>query len=951
MGTDGGGRRTRQLRASRWVAGVTAGALAALTAGTAGAPPAAGASAGTPRAVSSLQSAWLSVLAERPIQHALIGAYAFDVTTGKTLAAIHPDWRLTPGSVTKLYATATALADWGSRFRLVTKVEQARSGGPLYLVGDGDGLGDELYTPPGQPQGPNQLAQLARSVARTVHRAAGVVGVSSLFTGWTAGPGWDISEVPSSGDPVVSALTADADNVFVAVDPGAAADKRPVVRLDADDPDMLAPGFFKIEDEATTGARHSANTLYINAIIGTRTVVITGSIPVGGGRTWGYLSIDDPALFAADLFAKYLRQDGVRLTHQAMTGRLPAHSREIAASTDRQNLRSYLTEQNSWSINTMAENLYRLDGVAYRGTGSPAAAQAAVDAYLAGAHLPQDRVQVDGSGLSVLDEMSARQLVQLLTYVAHRSYFTEFEHSLIHIGRTSQCTFMCGLMDHTAADGTVWLKTGNLANQWNYAGYAHAKNGNLIAFALFFDGLNENNPLGESLGPIDQMTVDAASWPHEPKPESAARQRAQLATLAQDSGDLPHSLAAQLPAGVAAAVRRDYAAGDEVSAAVAAVPTGKLVAQSNGETELQGGLLARLATVSTALSDAGSLRLAGPAVLTTGPVSGGSLDGNLVLTGNSDSLFSARQLTDLARAVAAHGVTRVTGHLDYVAADAGQQWGIPNLPFSTPYEDIGASFAPPLAPLTVNGDQVTIVVRGTTAGRPAQVSEGPAGAPVTLTGTVRTVRAGAASAAAAYVPGTHSYRLSGSVRPGTRTRLTVAPPYPGLVGASEFAAALRQAGVSVSGPPVAVTAATGTVIASQPAPSAAAEAQLALTSPSDVAPFDLYTQLGVSNNAEIAARIGSYDQVIDPSGNAADDFLSADSIAQMLASLYSRPQAGPVTRELSRPWTVRLPERTTVAGYARTARGQLVAYTVIINGQLYQAAPDSAARYQPDISR
>jgi serine-type D-Ala-D-Ala carboxypeptidase/endopeptidase (penicillin-binding protein 4) len=954
MGTDGG-RLTRQKRAGRWVAGITVGALAALTASTAGASATDGTSAGTAtataaaKAVSPLQSAWLSVLAERPIQHALIGAYAFDVTTGRTLAAIHPDWRLTPGSVTKLYATATALADWGSRFRLVTRVEQSRSGGVLYLVGDGDGLGDGLYSPPGKPEGPYLLQQLARSVARRVHRAPGVVGVSSLFTGWQAGPGWDVSEVPSSGDPLVSALTADFDSVFVAVSPGAGAGRRPIAALDPDYPEMLAPNFFKIEDEATTGPRGSANTLYINAVIGTRTVVITGSIPVGGSLTWGYLSFADPALFAADLFAKYLRQDGVRLTRPATTGTLPAHSREVASTTDPQNLSSYLREQNSWSINEMAENLYRLDGVAYRGTGSPAAAQAAVSAYLARARLPQDRVQVDGSGLSVLDEMSARQLVQLLTYVAHQRYFTEFEHSLIHIGRTSQCTFMCGLMDHTAADGTVWLKTGNLANQWNYAGYAHAKNGNLIAFALFFDGLNENNPLGESLGPIDQMTIDAASWPHEPKPESVAKQRAQLAVLAADSGGLPRSVAVQLPRSVVSAVQRDYAGGDEVAAAVAAVPTGKLVAQSNGQTELQGGLLARLATVSTALSDAGSLRLSGAAVSATGPVTGGSLDGDLVLNGNSDPLLSVHQLTALARSVAARGVTRVTGHLEYVAADAGQQWGIPNLPFSTPYEDIGAAFAPPLAPLTVNGDQVTILVRGTALGRPAQVSEGPAGAPVTLTGTVRTAPAGTAPAAAAYVPGTHSYQLSGSVRPGTVTTLTVAPPYPGFAGASEFAAALRQAGVRVSGAPVAVPASSGTVLASQPPPSAAAEARLALASPSDVAPFDLYSQLGADNNADIAARIGSYDQVIDPSGNAADDFLSADSIAQMLASFRASPQAGPVIDELTRPWTVGLPERTTIAGYARTAHGQLVAYTVIINGELYQPAPDSASRYQPAI--
>jgi serine-type D-Ala-D-Ala carboxypeptidase/endopeptidase (penicillin-binding protein 4) len=964
MGTTGDGDRVWPRRGVRWVAGVTAGALAVLTATTAagattGAPATTGASAttgapgrndatsGSAAAGSPLQSAWLSALAGRSVRHALVGAYAYDVTTGRTLAAIHPDWRLTPGSVTKLYATATALADLGSRFRLVTRVRQTRPGGPLYLVGDGDGL----YAPAGKPTGATQLEQLARSVARTVHRASGVVGVSSLFPGWAAGPGWDISEVPSSGDPVVSALTADFDNLYVAVSPGAAPGRRPIVRLDPSDPQMLAPGFFRIEDEATTGRPHTASTLYINTLIGTRTVVITGRIPVGSGRTWGYLSVGDPALFTADLFARYLRQDGVRLTRPAATGTLPGGSRQIAAYVDPRDLSSYLSWQNSWSINLMAENLYRLDGVAYRGTGSPAAAQAAVSAYLRRAHLASDRVQVDGSGLSVLDEMSARQLVQLLGYVARQRYFTEFEHSLIHIGRTRQCTFMCGLMDHTAADGTVWLKTGNLANQWNYAGYARARNGNLIAFALLFDGLNGNNPLGESLGPMDRMTVDAASWPREPRPEPAARQRAQLAVLAADSGDLPHTVAAQLPAGVAAAVRRDYAAGDEVSAAVAAGPAGRVIAQSNGQTELQGGLLARLATVSTALTDARTLRRSGPAVSATGPLSGGTLRGSLVLSGNSDPLLSSQQLTALAHSVAARGITRVTGHLAYVAADAGQQWGIPNLPFSTPYEDIGAAFAPPLALLTVNDDLVTISVRGVAAGHAARVSVGPAGAPVTLTGAVMTADSKRASAAAAYVPGTHSYQLSGTVPPDTLAQLTVAPPYPGLAGADEFAAALRQAGVSVSGPPVAVPAASGRVLARTPEPSVAAEAQLALTSSSDVAPFSLYTQLGPHRDTEIAARIGSYDQVIDPSGNAADDFLTADSIATMLAELHSRPQAGPVIRELSQPWTVRLPERTTIAGYARTATGRLVAYVVIINGELYQPNPDSSARYQPEISR
>jgi hypothetical protein len=47
---------------------------------------------------------------------------------------------------------------------------------------------------------------------------------------------------------------------------------------------------------------------------------------------------------------------------------------------------------------------------------------------------------------------------------------------------------------------------------------------------------------------------------------------------------------------------------------------------------------------------------------------------------------------------------------------------------------------------------------------------------------------------------------------------------------------------------------------------------------------------------------------------------------------------------------VRLPTRTTLAGYTTGTGGHLLAYTVIINGQLYNPAPDLPSRYEPLIS-
>jgi hypothetical protein len=107
----------------------------------------------------------------------------------------------------------------------------------------------------------------------------------------------------------------------------------------------------------------------------------------------------------------------------------------------------------------------------------------------------------------------------------------------------------------------------------------------------------------------------------------------------------------------------------------------------------------------------------------------------------------------------------------------------------------------------------------------------------------------------------------------------------------------------------------------------------------------------VPHSAPLAALIGPYDQIIDPSGDAADNYLTATSISTMLAAVQRDASEAPLVSQLSQPWTASLPERTTLAGYASGPRGQSFAYTVIINGQLYNAAPDLPSRFEPAISR
>ena len=89
-----------------------------------------------------LQTAWLHIIDTPSLRHASISATAYDLTTHRSLAAIHADWRETPASLMKLFTSAAALHTLGPSYRYRTEVRAsgATTGAPptLYLVGGGD---------------------------------------------------------------------------------------------------------------------------------------------------------------------------------------------------------------------------------------------------------------------------------------------------------------------------------------------------------------------------------------------------------------------------------------------------------------------------------------------------------------------------------------------------------------------------------------------------------------------------------------------------------------------------------------------------------------------------------------------------------------------------------------------------------------------------------------------
>jgi len=865
-----------------------------------------------------LQQAWEAALQTPTLRHASVSAYAFDLTTGQPLASIQGNWQLTPASVMKLFTSAAGLVLLGPQFHYHTRVDVAQSPRPgspspaIYLVGGGD--------PWLEADGSLTLEHLARQVATKIHSASQVIGVSTMFAGSTSGTGWTWDDLPWNYSPDISSLTSERDQLNLSIY-GGSKGQRPTITINPYNPsiDPSAP-FLQVIDDAVTVSSSEPSTLSAIREPGANVVRVTGQVPAGQSVNL-FFSLHDPALLTASLFERLLQSDGVRISQAATTGSLPRTFTEIADHSSPP-LTQYLQTQNTYSINLMAENLFRMLGTPGMGNGSSASALSAIHAWEGGQHLGPSGVQVDGSGLSPLDEVSADEVVRLLRYAATQPWFTTFEHSLIHIGQTNQCSFMCGLMDQTAADGRVWIKTGNLGNQWNYAGYAHAANGDRIAFAILIDGLSDQF-YQQAVGTQDQMTVDVASWPHEP------------INVRKDSvpvvADAPPSLP-QFLSDIPVPTTR----GSFLSCALVNTETGQTLWSQNENTRMEPALLPRLALVSASLAT-GMTQTTQVSLSVVGKpqITGGALRGPIVLSGDGDVNLSQGDLLELARSLYERGIRSIPSGIDYVGRALESPGN--DLPQSLPWEDFGAAFAPAVYSMALQGGTVMITVSPSGAGTAPNVQTDTNNSGISIIDAAKTGPPGTEdSLSTQWERGTSTYMVQGEIASNQRPiTLLISAPHPAWTVASDLANALTTIGIKVSGArtPVANPPRDAFTLAEISGPTALQRILQTFTDPSDAMPLALEAQLGARSNALIQAQLGAASEVVDPTGLGLENYMTAKDIASLLTRDVNTSSERSLvqTIQTSGLLVTWAPEQWSLCGYIPQGKGW-DALVIMVNG-------------------
>jgi D-alanyl-D-alanine carboxypeptidase/D-alanyl-D-alanine-endopeptidase (penicillin-binding protein 4) len=203
--------------------------------------------------------------------------------------------------------------------------------------------------------------------------------------------------------------------------------------------------------------------------------------------------IDDPAPWVAGTLRSALAAQGVTVTGQVRVGSASPNAVTVAtlASPPLTRLASAMNRE---SINHFAELLFR--DVAH--VSSPEHVGSAEHGNTALRKFMTDKVgatatdvmAADGSGLSTLDRVTARSLVQLLSYSHRASWSADFHASLPVAGESE---LLRHRMRYTPAQGNLHAKTGTTNDVIGLAGYVTARDGEVIAFAFLYNGRDRWN--------------------------------------------------------------------------------------------------------------------------------------------------------------------------------------------------------------------------------------------------------------------------------------------------------------------------------------------------------------------------------------------------------------------------------------------------------------------------
>jgi serine-type D-Ala-D-Ala carboxypeptidase/endopeptidase (penicillin-binding protein 4) len=464
------------------------------------------------RGVKALRSDLASYYRVPAFENAVWGVLVRSLSTGETLYALNPATFLMPASNMKVVTMAAAAERLGWDYTFKTTVMAAgpiEGGvlkGDLVVVGSGD------PTLGGRPtEGPAVVEHWADQIrARGITAIEGrIIGDDNAFDDEGLGQGWSWDYLAYGYATPTSGLDFNENVVRLSFAPGAAPSDPVAVAATPEGSGLT------IKSAVTTAAKDTAADVNVSRRLGGQELDVTGTVPVGRQDVTQTVSVDNPTLFTAGALRLALLGRGITVAGGALDiDELPSPP-DVSKGELLVSYSSPPLSQIARVLLKVSQNLYAdtlLKAVGRPAGGGPATARGgrkAVQDVLAGWGIaPNQYLQVDGSGLSRSNYLTADVLVAVLTHMyADDRHLEPFIAALPVAGVDGTIS---GRMKDTKAQGNARAKTGSIANARALSGYVTSADGEPFVFSMIVN--NFNVPSSQADAIIDRAVVRLAEF-------------------------------------------------------------------------------------------------------------------------------------------------------------------------------------------------------------------------------------------------------------------------------------------------------------------------------------------------------------------------------------------------------------------------------------------------------
>ncbi|PGZ92135.1 D-alanyl-D-alanine carboxypeptidase/D-alanyl-D-alanine-endopeptidase [Bacillus sp. AFS029533] len=406
------------------------------------------------------------------------GIAVYNTRTGEILDEYDADKAFVPASNLKLFVAAAALDKLKPDYRFKTEVYttgQINKQGVLH--------GDVIVKGYGDPSlSEEDMRNMAKELSKkSITSIRGDLLVDdSYYDDVRLGAGWMWDDESYGYNAQISALAVHENMISLSITPDDSIGETPSLEMNPINKYVTVQNNAKIVEG-------SNNKIVIDRPRGTNTIVISGTIGKQSSAYTEDVAIDDPALFAGNVWKNALSTEGIDITKT----KVKIEKTKITTGTpilvhNSQPLSELIVQLNKQSDNFYAEMLLKEIGVVVKNEGSFTAGADVIEEFLKKAEIDTNYRQVDGSGLSRMDLISPKQMAQLLKYVSQQEYKDVFEQSLPIAGVDGT---LKSRMIGTSAEKNVHAKTGSMTGVNSLSGYVTDQNGDKLAFSILLNGV------------------------------------------------------------------------------------------------------------------------------------------------------------------------------------------------------------------------------------------------------------------------------------------------------------------------------------------------------------------------------------------------------------------------------------------------------------------------------